>query len=639
MTSFRNILALVWVASSSIAFAQSSEVSIKSPKPPPVIGHILAPFHLEKRVVAPAKLSNTPRLESLVRAGNLYLSVQDVIALVLENNLDIAVQRYSPFLAREVLRRTQGGGLLRSVDTPIAAGPTSVSTAGISVNANGLAGGAGLSSGGGIVTQIGPLPPNLDPSIYIGEFIGHNTIPETNLVLDQTTALTTDYHQIVLQYFQQFITGTSAQLTFYDNHSLQNTPVNLFNPYITGFLDLQINQPLLQGFHIGVNNRDIRIAKNNQKISDLQLKQQVATTVSAALNLYWDLVSFVDAARIKEEALATSQKLYDDDQKMVKIGSLPAVEVTRAAAQVSVSKQDLLFAQTNVQQQEIVLKNALSRNAMANTWLDEVHIVPLNAIEVPKSDDLKPLAELIPEAMANRVEIEQDKINIDSQKIEIRGTRNALLPSLQAFMELTNNGLSGPVNPAYNSCCGTPDPYFIGGTGNVLGQVFRRDFPNYSAGFTLNIPFRNRQAQADYVTDQLQLRQAELRLQRAANQVTVDVKTAVIGVQQARARYETSVDTRKLAEQSLKDEENRFQHGVSSVTLVIQAQRDLANDEDAETQAMANYTHATIAFDMAMGRTLAVNHVSMQEAASGRVARESAIPESLPDEKKPGAVR
>jgi outer membrane protein len=158
----------VWVASSSIAFAQSSEVSIESPKPPPVIGHVLAPFHLEKRTVAPAKLSNTPRLESLVRAGNLYLSVQDVIALVLENNLDIAVQRYSPFLAREVLRRSEGGGFLRSVDTPIAAGPTSVSTAGVSVNANGLGGGAGLGSGGGIVSQIGPVPPNLDPSLYFG---------------------------------------------------------------------------------------------------------------------------------------------------------------------------------------------------------------------------------------------------------------------------------------------------------------------------------------------------------------------------------------------------------------------------------------------------------------------------------------
>jgi outer membrane protein TolC len=334
--------------------------------------------------------------------------------------------------------------------------------------------------------------------------------------------------------------------------------------------------------------------------------------------------------RIKEQALATSQKLYDDDQKMVKIGSLPAVEVTRAAAQVSVGKEDLLFAQTNVQQQEIVLKNALSRNAMANVWLDDVHIVPLNKIEVPKTDELKPLPELIPEAMANRIEVEQSKVNIDSQKIAIRGSRNGLLPSLQAFLELTNNGLSGPVNPIYNGQSGVPDPYFAGGTGNALGQIFRRDFPNYSAGVSLTIPFRNRAAQADYVTDQLQLRQAELRFQRVANQVTVDVKTALIGLQQARARYETAVDTRKLAEQSLKDEQNRFQHGVSSVTLVIQAQRDLANDEDAEVQAMANYTHAKIAFDMAMGRTLEVNNISMQEAMAGRVARESVVPPELP---------
>jgi outer membrane protein TolC len=195
-------------------------------------------------------------------------------------------------------------------------------------------------------------------------------------------------------------------------------------------------------------------------------------------------------------------------------------------------------------------------------------------------------------------------------------------------------GLSGPVNPILCGTCGVPDPYFIGGTGNALAQVFRRDFPNYSAGVSLTIPFRNRAAQADYVTDQLQLRQAELKLQRAANQVTVDVKTALIGLQQARARYETAVDTRKLGEQSLKDEQNRFQHGVSSVTLVIQAQRDVANDQDAEVQAMANYTHAKIAFDMAMGRTLDVNHISMQEAAAGSVARPSAIPESLPSQTK-----
>lgn len=481
------------------------------------------------------------------------------------------------------------------------------------------------------MSQIGPIPPNLDPNIFASAQFGHLTTPLTNTLLNQTTALTNNYRQYVFQYSQQFITGTSGAFLFVDYHSLLNSSTPLFNPSIIGFTDVQITQNILQGSSIGVNNRDIRVARNNMKVSSLQLKLQVATTVSAVLNLYWDLVSFIDAVHIKEQTLATSQKLYEDDQKMVKIGALPAVEVTRAAAQVSVSKEDLLFAQTNVAQQEIVLKNALSRNAMANAWLDDVHIIPLNQIEVPKAEDIRPAQDLIQEALANRTEIERSKINIDSQKILVKGDRNGLLPNLQAFLELTNHGLSGPVNPLYNGCCGTPDKFFVGGSGNVLGQIFRRNFPDYSAGLSLNIPFRNRAAQADYVTDQLQLRQSELQLQRAVNQVTVDVKTAVIGLQQARARYQTAVDTRVLGEQSLKDEQNRFQHGVSTVALVIQAQRDLATAQDAEVQAMANYTHAKIAYDLAMGRTLDVNHIAMEEAASGRVVRQSVIPESLPD--------
>jgi outer membrane protein len=632
MNSLGNFLAAVWMASCSMAFAQSSEVSIETPKGPPVVGRVLAPFHMEKRVVPPARLANSPRLESLVRSGNLYLSVQDVIALVLENNLDIAVQRYSPVLAREVLRRTQGGGYLRQVDTPLLPGPTSVSTAGVSTNANGLAGGSGISAGGGVVSQIGPIPPSLDPSLYTSYSLGHYTTPETNLVLNQTTALTSDWRQFVFQYTQQFITGTSAYFTIYDYRNLLNSGTPLFNPSYNGYFDFTITQNLLQGLSLGVNNRDIRVARNNMKVSSLQVKLQVATTVSAVLNLYWDLVSFIDAVRIKEGALAMAQKLYEDDQKMVKIGALPAVEVTRAAAQVSVSKEDLLFAQTNVAQQEIVLKNALSRNAMENVWLDDVHIVPLNPIEVPKTEDLKPVPDLVQEALANRVEIERSKVNIESQKILTSGTRNGLLPVLQAYAELTNNGLSGPVNPLYNGCCGEPDAYFVGGNGNAFSQVLRRNFPNYSAGISVTIPFRNRAAQADYVTDTLQLRQSELQLQRTANQVTVDVKTGVIGLQQARTRYQTAVDTRVLAEQSLKDEQNRFQHGVSSVTLVIQAQKDLAADQDAEVQAMANYTHAKIAFELAVGRTLDVNHISMEEAVAGHVVRQSFIPESVPGE-------
>ena len=608
------------------AFAQSSEVSIQTPPPLPFVGRFLKPFHLERRVVPPPKLTNSPRLQELVRAGNLYLSAQDVIALVLENNLDIAVQRYSPFLSREVLRRAESGNILRSVDTPVVAGPTSVSTAGVSGNANGLAGGSGFGAGGGIVTQVGPSPPNLDPGISMGVTLGHYTVPLSNTVLNQTTALVEGYRSAYVSYSQNFITGANVSATFYENRTKLNSSTPLENPALTGLFDLTVNQPLLQGFSLAVNRRDIKVARNNMKAGELQVELQVATTVAAALNLYWDLVSFDDAVRIKQQALDTAQQLYEGNKKQAEIGAMAGIEVTRAAAGVSSSKEDLLIAQTNVEQQEIVLKNALSRNVTANAWLDDVHIVPLDHIEVPKTEEVRPVPELIQDALAKRLEIQQNKTNLDSQKIMLTGTKNALLPSLSAYAEFTNHGLAGPVNPLYNNCCGTPNSYFVGGTGSVVSQILDRDFPDYSAGFSFNIPFRNRTAQADYVTDELQLRQRELQLQRAINQVRVDVKTAVIGLDQARARYQTAVDTRELAEQTLAAEQKRFQSGISTVALVIQAQKDLATDQDAEVQAMANYTHAKIFFDTAMGRTLEVNHISMQEALDGHVARESSIP-------------
>jgi outer membrane protein TolC len=617
----------------------SPEVSIDTPKARPVLGRLLAPFHLEKRTVPPAKLANTPRLEQLVRSGNLYLSAQDVIALALENNLDIAVERYGPYLSREVLRRAEAGGLLRGTDVPVAAGPTSVSTAGISTASSGLAGGTGIGSGGGIVTGIGPNPPNMDPSLFAQYAMGHSTTPLTNTQLNATTTLVNSYRQFYFGYSQSWITGTYAQATLGETRSLLNSSTPLFNPSLSGALDVYLTQPLLQGLSIGVNNRYIKVAKNNLKVSDLLVKQQVATTVAAVLDLYWDLVSFNQAVRIKEQALDAAQKLYEGNKKQVEIGALAGIEVTRAAAAVSASKEALLIAQTNVAQQEIVLKNALNRNAMENAWLDDVHVIPLDHIEVPKTDEIRPVQDLVQEALEKRDEIEQAKINLDSKKVLLKGTRNNLLPSLQAFAEFTNNGLSGPANPIYNNCCGDPNPYFVGGTGNLVSQILRRNFPNYSAGISLNIPFRNRQAQADYVTDELQLRQTELQQQRAINQVRVDVKTNVINLQQARSRYETAVATRVLAEQSLDAEQKRFQYGVGSVALVIAAQQELANDQDGEVQAMANYTHAKIGFDAAMGRTLEVNHVSMEEAARGHVQRESVLPPSLPEVKKPEAPR
>jgi outer membrane protein len=620
------LVSLLAAGALALPAADSLETQITSPPPPRWIGPVMRPFHLEKRVVAPAKLTDTPRLESLVRAGNLYLSVRDVIALVLENNLDLAVRRYDSFIGREIQRRSEGGGYLRGFDTSLIPGPVGVSPAGVSASGNGLAGGAGVGSGGGIVSQIGPIPPNLDPSLYFSAAFGHQTTPQTNQQLNQTAALTDDYRQFVIQYSQQFATGTSGSLTYVSSYNKLNSPSVLLNPATSGFIDLQINQNFLQGFSVAVNKRDIHVAINNQQVNTLQLKRQVITTVSAVLNLYWDLVSFNEDVRNKENALAVAQKLYEDNQNQFKLGTLPEIEITRAEAQVSSSQEDLLIAQTNVAQQETVLKNALSRTGVENPWLEEVHIITLDKIEVPKTDELKPTAALIEQAMASRPELEQTKINLESTKIMIKGDRNGLLPTLQGFVELTNNGLTGTPNPLYS---GAVDPYFVGGYGNLLAQTVRRNFPNYSAGVSLNIPFRNRAAQADYVTDQLQLRQNELQAQRVTNQVHVDVKNAVIGVQQARARYETAVNTRKLGEQTLEAEQNRFNFGATPDTsLVILAQRDLVADQSVEVQAMANYTHAKIAFDEAVGQTLEVNQISMDEATAGLVAAPSSIPES-----------
>ncbi len=615
---------------SSVAVSQTADISITPAKPVPVVGLITRPY--QARYISPVNLANTGRLETLVRGGNLYLTVEDAIALALENNIDIAIQRYGPFLSREVLRRAEGGGLLRGVGTAVLPGPVSVSLAGVSTNTNGLPAGGGIGTGGAIVTQVGPAPPALDPQMFAYANFQHTTSPQSNTLLAETSALTNDTRTFQVGYSQGFLTGTNAQLTFYSSRSQINSPASLVNPATTAYLDLTITQNLLQGFGRAVNNRNIRVARNNMKYTDLQLKSQVIATVSSVINLYWDLVSFLDDVRIKEQALQSARKLFEDNKKASSIGTLSRIEVTRAEAEVAAREEELLISQTNVAQQETILKNTLSRTGVASASLDEVHVIPLNRIEIPKQETLKPVKELVADAIVTRPEIEQAKVNIQSSLISLAGSKNALKPLLQAFAEFTNNALSGNVNALYNGASGAPDPFLIGGYSNVLGQIFKRDFPNYSAGFSLNIPFRNRAAQADYVTDELLLRQSELQLQRVINQVRVDVKNGVIGLQQARARYEASVRTRVLAEQTLDAEQKKFQFSLSpDLSGVVQAQRDLATDQSAEVQAMANYTHAKVAFDLAMGTTLETNNISMAEAAAGRVARQSITP---PEQKR-----
>jgi outer membrane protein TolC len=586
------------------------------------------------RSVPPINLSNSPRLEALVRAGNLYLSSQDVVALAIENNIDVEVQRYGPLLAKEVLKRAQAGGLLRSVGVGVAPGPVSVSLQGVSLTGTGatVTGGSGVSSGGGVLTQLGPAIQSFDPALSFFANFAHTTTPQSNLQLTGTAALVTSTRTYQAQYSQNWDWGMSAQMTYSSNHIKVNSQFLALNPYTQGSLDLQVTQNLLNGFGSAVNGRNIRVQKNNIKVSDLQFKQQVIATVSAALNLYWDLVSFNEDVRARKQEVGTAQQLFEDNKRQVSIGAIAEIEITRAEAQLYTSQQDLVIAQTNLMQQETILKNYLSRNGIAAASLADVHIVPLDVIAIPPRDEVRPIEDLVQEATAKRVEVETNRINIDSNRLNLVGIKSSLKPTLQAFFLLSNNGLSGDLTSVGALLPGIA--YLTGGYGNLLAQIARRNFPNYSAGFSLNVPLRNRAAQSDYTTSLLGIRQSELGLQKSINGVRVDVQNAVIGLQQARARYDASVKARVLQQQTLDADQRKFSLGASTAYQVVQDQRDLASAQSLEVQSMANYTHARIAFDQAMGATLEVNNISLDEALSGRVSRPSVLPANLPAEVK-----
>jgi len=626
-----------------VAGSASAQNAIRIEPPKGGLGWLTRPY--QQRDIPPINLANSDRIEALVRGGNLYLSAQDVIALALENNLDIEIQRYTPLLQREVTLRAQGGGGLRNVGVPVAAGPQSVSLTGVSLTASGGAttnAGAGVSSSGGIVTQLGPTINNFDPQVVFYGNFGHYTSPQSNLILTGTAALVQESRTYQAQYFQYFDTGTYAQLTYTDQWNKYNSLSFTLDPYSSASLDLYVTQNLLQGFGKAVLARNIRVSKNNEKVSDLQFKQQVITTISAVLNLYWDLVSFYQDLKARKDELATAQALFEDNKKQVQIGTLAPIEVTRAESQVYSSQQDLLISQTNLLQQETVLKNALSKNGVASPTLAEVHVIPLDTIEIPPKDELRPIEDLVQEALNRRVEIAQARLNVESNKINLKGIKNELKPTLQVFAELTNNGETGSTNylvtPQNAASSGYiyPDPYLLGGYGNALGQIFRRNFPNYSAGLQLNIPLRNRIAQSDYVTSALGLRQQELQLQKSVNQVRVDVQNAVIALRQARVRYDSSVKARILQQQTLDADKKKYTLGAATVFNVVQDEQTLAAAESTETASLATYTHARIAFDQAMGTTLDVNHISLQEAMAGRVDRKSVLPGKLPNPEEPG---
>ena len=398
-------------------------------------------------------------------------------------------------------------------------------------------------------------------------------------------------------------------------------------------LSFSFQHNLLRGFGMAVNARNITVAKINLSTSDLNFKSQVIRTVVQVLNAYYALVAGYEDIKARQSTLQLAQTLYEDNQKQVQAGTLIPLDVTRAEAQLANTQRDLLTSQTNLQQQELQLKNLISRTGVAEPALQNARIVPLDNIAIPDRDDLASLPELVQRALANRSDIAAEQAGLRTAEVSALGTKNGILPSAQVFGGASDAGLAGTPHTVIASRGEQrPDPYFIGGTGTALRQIFGRNFPTQRIGAFFSTQLGNRVAQADYGIDQLQLRQRQVTMQKDINQVAVDVANSVVALQQARARYDAALKNRGLEEQLLAAEQKKYSLGASIPYNVIQQQRDLATAQSSEIASLVSYNNARIALDQTLGTILEANRVSITEAQTGRVARTSSLPAALPQQ-------
>jgi len=594
--------------------------------------------------VPAVRLRNSPRMADLLRAGKLYLTAQDAVEIALENNIDIEISRYNKAASEWQLERVQAGGALAGVPSSasqafsVAAGQGvqgSQSSAGVS--GGGGNGGGSRNTSNANISQVGPVTQVLDPSFQETTTFGHQTTPQQNTTQSLTSALVSKTRAFTGTFSQGLLSGGSVSATFRDNYLNENSPTDVLNPSSATSLSVSANHNLLRGFGADVNGRNIEIAKVNLNTSDLNFKTQVTGLVVNVLDSYYALVASHEDLRAKTTAVEVAQQFHEDSKKQLEFGTLTPLDVTNAESQLVGSRQNLDISQTSLQQQELQLKNMLSRTGIADPLLRSVQIVPLDRIEITASDELPPLKELVAQALANRSDLAAERASLTTSEISALGTRNGILPTAQVFATVSQSGLAGSAKPLnlYDPTTGrtfvlAPDAYFVGGIGTALGQVFRRNFPNENAGAAFSASIGNNTAQADFGIDQLQLRQRQLTTQKSRNQAQVDVLNAVIALQQSRAKHEAAVRSRILNEQLLSAEQKKYALGASTPYLVVQMQRDLSNATAAEISALVAWSNARIALEQATGTTLEKHHISIADVRNGKLPGKAVLPVNLP---------
>jgi outer membrane protein len=617
----------------------------------------IAPYR--PRHLPPPNLSNTGRIDQFLHDGKLYLSLDDAIALALENNLDIAIARYTLNIAdTDILRARSGAGILGTpvglvLNTPgggvggigaqsgAATGGTSLGAGGLGAGTNGL-----VSSTLGFGPLIGSFDPILTGTLQEDHFSQKSSSSFSVPLLTQNTG-TVDF-----AYNQAFQWGTNLSVGFNNTRATTNSIFTSLSPQLNSNFRATVTQHLLQGLGFAPNQRFIRIAKNNRELSDVAFRLQVTDSVDQIENIYWDLVFAYENVRVQNESLAFAQKTLSDTKKQVEIGSLAPIEVVRAQSTVATDQQAVTTALTNLQLQQLLMKNAISRT-LKDPTLATAEVIPTSTMDVPAQEPVVPAEDLINESIRHRPELVESRIDLNSRELSNKAVRSSLLPTLDLFAYYGGSGLGGAQNPAAlcavptQPFCATanPDPTLsqspispTTGYGSTLNQLVNSTAPDKGIGLQLNIPLRNRAAQAVQIRSELEFRQAQLRLQQIENQVAVEVRNAQFAVQQNRASVDSARAAVELGRQSLDAEQKKYQFGTSTTTLVLQNQSQLATAESTLVNAMVAYEKSKVELDRATGQLLDHYGISIEDAARGQVTRLPNVPYVAPRKDLPSTT-
>jgi outer membrane protein len=583
-------------------------------------------------------LVNTDRLKSLLQDGKIYLSLADAVALALENNYDIAIARINLDIADTDILRAKAGSLLRGVSTGLVTntlgGTTQTILTGGGPGATSAGTGGAGAGAGGLVTSTnggGPLPELRDP-VLTGQ-MSYETLaqPQLNTLFSGgKPVLNTNTGTYNFTYTQGFVTGTQFTAGFNNTRVTTNNPFSNYSPSITTNFRATATQHLLQGFGWGVNGRFVLQAKNDRRITDSSFRQQVLYTVNQVEYVYWALVSAYEDEQSKERALAQSTQLTADNRKQLEIGTLAPLDVVNSDSAVATDKQALVASKTNLEYQQLLMKQAIARN-LNDPQLANAPVIPTDRVGLDRLPEEDMSAEdLVKQAYANNPQIEQSVLSLKNNEITIKAFKNGLLPVVDAYAFYGSNALAGQQNPdAINF--NTGGPYPLGtfpsiGYGTAFGNLFNGSAPDKGVGVNINVTLRNRTAQADQARSQMEMRQTEMRLQQLYAQIRIQVTNQQYALTNDRAQVVAAQAARDYAAQSLDAEQKKYKLGASTTTNVLQQGRNLATAVNTLISAIAAYARDRSLLHQLLANTLETYGISIQSAATGTIGQAPVIP-------------